>query len=115
MALLKADMTIARDYAGLCLDDDTRESVYGRILSEYESTESQLRAVYGGRDLSDINPVQDLSLSRRNPYLDPLNAIQATLLARYRDDETDETEREQWRAPLLRTVNAIAAGMRNTG
>jgi phosphoenolpyruvate carboxylase len=56
-----------------------------------------------------------LSLSRRNPYLDPLSHIQITLLQRYRDPELDDEQRTAWLDPLLRTINAIAAGMRNTG
>jgi len=54
-------------------------------------------------------------LSRREPYLDPLNHIQLALIRRYRDQEQDENERERQLDPLLRSINAIAAGMRNTG
>jgi phosphoenolpyruvate carboxylase len=53
------------------------------------------------------------SLTRRNPYLEPLNHIQVELLRRFR--ETPESEQEQWLDPLLRSINAIAAGLRNTG
>ena len=55
------------------------------------------------------------SLDRRNPYLDPLNHIQIMLLKRYRNQALDEEERNRWLEPLLRSINAIAAGMRNTG
>jgi phosphoenolpyruvate carboxylase len=43
-----------------------------------------------------------------------LNHIQVAALARYRS-ETEESKREEWLDPLLRSINAIAAGMRNTG
>lgn len=56
-----------------------------------------------------------MSLYRRNPYLDPLNNIQITLLARYRDTGLTDEQRERWLHPLLRSINAIASGMRNTG
>jgi phosphoenolpyruvate carboxylase len=56
-----------------------------------------------------------LSLSRREPYLDPLNQIQPMLLRRYRDTGLEQVARESWLDPLLRSINAIAAGMRNTG
>lgn len=65
--------------------------------------------------LLEETPTLAVSLSRRNPYLDPLNHIQITLLKRYRDESLSESEREQWLEPLLRSINAIAAGMRNTG
>jgi phosphoenolpyruvate carboxylase len=52
---------------------------------------------------------------RRDPYLDPLNHIQIMLLKRYRDESLSEEERDKWLNPLLRSINAIASGMRNTG
>ena len=51
----------------------------------------------------------------RDPYLDPLNNIQITLLSRYRNDDLARDVRERWLPPLLRSINAIASGMRNTG
>jgi phosphoenolpyruvate carboxylase len=56
-----------------------------------------------------------VSLQRRDPYLDPLNHIQFTLLKRVRDQDLDEDIREHWLDPLLRSINGIAGGMRNTG
>ena len=61
------------------------------------------------------NTTLALSLTRRNPYLDPLNHIQITLLKRYRDETMNENAKQIWQDPLLRSINAIAAGMRNTG
>jgi len=65
--------------------------------------------------LLEENPPLYLSLSRRDPYLDPLNYIQVELLQRTRDESLPEEERDRWLPPLLRSINAIAAGMRNTG
>ena len=69
--------------------------------------------------LLEENPTLAKSLERRNPYLDPLNHIQVTLLPRYRqalrDHGADAPEAETWLRPLLRSINALAAGMRNTG
>ena len=61
------------------------------------------------------NPTLALSLQRRDPYLDPLNHIQVTLLERVRDEGLSEEEQDRWMDPLLRSINAIASGMRNTG
>ena len=65
--------------------------------------------------LLEDNPTLALSLSRRDPYLDPLNHIQVKLLGRTRNPDLDESEQERWLEPLLRSINAIASGMRNTG
>jgi phosphoenolpyruvate carboxylase len=70
--------------------------------------------VAGLRGLMEETPDLQHSLARRNIYLDPLNHIQVALLERYRAEQ-DEAKREEWLDPLLRSINAIAAGMRNTG
>jgi phosphoenolpyruvate carboxylase len=44
-----------------------------------------------------------------------LNYIQIVLLKRYRDESISEEDRLAWLNPLLRTINGIASGMRNTG
>ncbi len=115
MALYKAEPDIAREYAGLCQDKDTGERIYSAFRGEFFRTVNQVLNVSGNQHLLGETPRLELSLMRRNPYLDPLNHIQLTLLKRYRDESLPEAEREQWLDPLLRSINAIAAGMRNTG
>jgi phosphoenolpyruvate carboxylase len=115
MALFKGEMTIAHEYTRLASDQDMAQRIYSKISEEYRKTITQVLHVSGVHGLLQENPSLGLSLFRRNPYLDPLNNIQITLLARYRDSTLDETQRELWLKPLLRSINAIASGMRNTG
>lgn len=115
MALFKSDMDIAREYAELCTDPDTRQRVYHMVKEEFHRTVTQVLQVANAKYLIEDNPVLALSLERRNPYLDPLNHIQTALLKRYRSAPGDESRPSVWRDPLLRSINAIAAGMRNTG
>jgi len=89
--------------------------VFKAINDEYQRTVTQVLNVVGAQRLMEENPTLAFSLSRRNPYLDPLNHVQITLLRRYRDTALNEGERMLWLDPLLRSINAIAAGMRNTG
>jgi phosphoenolpyruvate carboxylase len=113
MALFKGDMQIARMYSRLCNPEHCDcDAIYSRIAGEFDRTTQNLLAVSSMSQLIEDNDVLRLGLSRRNPYLDPLNAIQATLLKRYRAGEDPDNH---WLLPLLRSVNAIAAGMRNTG
>jgi phosphoenolpyruvate carboxylase len=49
------------------------------------------------------------SIQLRNPYVDPLNAIQVELLLRFRAGDEDA------RLPLMRSIAGIAAALRNTG
>lgn len=113
MTMFKCDMRIAADYAALAMHESDAEGIYVVIRNEYERTVRELLAVTGDNALLDGNPALRLSLSRRNPYLDPLNEIQVNLLTRCRAQEDDDPG--PWLRPLLRSINAIAAGMRNTG
>jgi phosphoenolpyruvate carboxylase len=107
-------MRIARAYARLAENQKQAEVIYGIIEAEYRRTLTQVMNVAGLRGLMEETPDLQHSLARRNLYLDPLNHIQVALLERFRS-EKDEVKREEWLDPLLRSINAIAAGMRNTG
>jgi len=115
MALTKADMATAKEYADLCEDSKTAEQVYPMIRDEFERTVKHLLSITGGNHILEDSPTLNLSLSRRDPYLDPLSHIQILLLKRYRNEESSEEEQNVWLHPLLRTISAVAAGMRNTG
>jgi phosphoenolpyruvate carboxylase len=115
MALFKGEMTIAREYIRLASDQTAAARIYARIRDEYQRTVTQVLHISNVHHLLEDNPSLGLSLYRRNPYLDPLNNIQITLLARYRDPDSTEEQRDAWLHPLLRSINAIASGMRNTG
>jgi phosphoenolpyruvate carboxylase len=114
MSLFKAEMHIASAYARLAENREQAAAIYGIIEAEYERTLVQVMNVAGLRGLMEETPELQRSLARRNIYLDPLNHIQVSLLERYRTEQ-DEEKREEWLDPLLRSINAIAAGMRNTG
>ncbi len=115
MGLFKADMDIAGEYAELCTNDTMSGPVYEAIRDEYFRTVKQILDIVGASQLVDEDPALALSVARRNPYLDPLNHIQITLLRRYRDRNASDEERERWLYPLLLSINAIASGTRNTG
>ena len=115
MALYKAEPRIAKEYSKLCIDKDTGDRIYQMFLEEFDRTFRQVLHITGSQRLMEENEPLALSLKRRNPYLDPLNHIQLTLLKRYRDESQSDEDRDMWLNPLLRSINAIAAGMRNTG
>ncbi|GAO37690.1 phosphoenolpyruvate carboxylase [Sulfuricella sp. T08] len=115
MALFKADMNIAARYAELAENRETANAIYQTISDEYYRTVDQVLRIADATSLMQETPESALSLARRNPYLDPLNHIQVVLLKRYRDENLPQSERDSWLRPLLRSINAIAAGLRNTG
>ncbi|NIA01457.1 MAG: phosphoenolpyruvate carboxylase, partial [Planctomycetia bacterium] len=115
MSLAKAEMDIVHEYTSLVEDQGMAGAVYQRIRQEHDTTLAMVTQVAGIDCVLAENPTLALSLSRRDPYLDPLNHIQVKLLARVRDPELGEQERDRWLEPLLRSINSIASGMRNTG
>ena len=115
MALMKADMATAWEYTDLCEDKAMGERVYAMIRAEYERTVKHILEISGSGYLLEDTPSLALSLRRRDPYLDPLSHIQILLLKRYRGENIDDAADNPWLNPLLRTINAVATGMRNTG
>jgi phosphoenolpyruvate carboxylase len=82
---------------------------------EHQLTCRQIQEIAQINDLLDETPVLKRSLSRRDAYLDPLNSIQLGLIRHYRESTEDEQTKALWLTPLLRSINAISAGLRNTG
>ena len=115
MSLAKSEMDIAHEYTALAEDQALAHSIYTRIREEHDRTLNMVTRVANINCLLAETPPLALSLMRRDPYLDPLNHIQVKLLTRTRNRSVDDTERERWMEPLLRSINAIASGMRNTG
>jgi len=105
MTLAKSSLEIAGWYLEL-VDDP---SVFEDIAAEHERTVAAVLEIVEAGELLDRHPVVQRSVRLRNPYVDPMNAIQVELLRRYRAG--DETAL----APLLRSVAGIAAALRNTG
>jgi phosphoenolpyruvate carboxylase len=115
MSLAKADTRIAREYANLSRDPARADKIFEAIKTEFDRTLTQVLEVTQAATLLQENPQLKLSLQRRNPYLDPLNHIQIMLLKRHRELAPEQQAQDELLHPLLRTINAIAAGMRNTG
>jgi len=105
MTLAKSSMEIAREYLTLVPDDRLWEP----IAAEHARTVAAVLEIVEAGRLLDRQPVVQRSVQLRNPYVDPMNAIQVALLRRYRaGDEAAEP-------PLLRSIAGISAALRNTG
>ena len=115
MSLFKSDMRIALEYSKLCPDRELAESIYTMLRDENRRSIDAVLRIAQIDALLTTDPVLTLSLTRRNPYLDPLAYLQIDLLRKYRDETQPEEDRMQWQAALLSSINAIAAGLRNTG
>ena len=115
MALAKADLLIAREYASMIKDSAIRDRIFGQIEAEYKLTSDLILQITGQDNILDNVPVIKDSIQLRNPYVDPLSYLQVRLLSELRELRMkDEDDPELLREVLL-TINGIAAGMRNTG
>ncbi|GIQ69505.1 phosphoenolpyruvate carboxylase [Xylanibacillus composti] len=115
MALSKADLLIAKEYAKMVQSDEVRNRIFGWIEEEYALTSSLILQITGQEEILDNVPVIQESIRLRNPYVDPLSYMQVDLLTELRGlREKDEEDSDLLREVLL-TINGIAAGLRNTG
>jgi phosphoenolpyruvate carboxylase len=105
MTLAKASIEIAHEY--LVLVDDDR--LWQPIAEEHARTVAAVLEIVEADELLDRHPVVQRSIRLRNPYVDPMNAIQVELLRRYRSGDDAVVP------PLLRSIAGVAAGLRNTG
>lgn len=116
VSLGKADMGIARLYADLVQDVNIREKIFQDIYEEYQRTCHWILQVTGQAELLDNEPVLKRSIQLRNPYVDPLNFIQVSLLREWRALDNQASARAQSiLQAILLTINGIAAGLKNTG
>ncbi len=115
MALAKADLLIAKEYANMISDDTIRQRIFSQIDEEYRVTSELILQITKQVEILDNVPVIQESIRLRNPYVDPLSYMQVQLLSELRTlRDKDEDDPELLREVLL-TINGIAAGLRNTG
>ncbi|WP_201577834.1 phosphoenolpyruvate carboxylase [Psychrobacter immobilis] len=118
MAFTKSEMNIAQAYSQLCDDEALREKIMQAVIDEHQLTSSGLNSLLNQTSLLEHQQNLAASLQWRNAYLDPINYIQIELLKRARQKDVtgvinhDELDVED---PLIRSINALAAGLRNTG
>jgi phosphoenolpyruvate carboxylase len=109
MTLAKSSLEIAREYLSLVPPVARPERFWRLLVDEHQRTVEAVLAIVEADALLDRHPVVQRSIHLRNPYVDPMSAIQVELLRAWRDG--DETARR----PLLRSIAGIAAALRNTG
>jgi len=112
MTLAKTDLAVARQYVD-ALVPERLHHVYDMITAEHARTVEAVQQLTGQDELLGAHPTLRRTLAVRDVYLDPINLLQAVLLARQRG-EVDEGGPDLARALLL-TINGIATGLRNTG
>lgn len=115
MALGKADLMIARQYAGMIEDGTIKNRIFTQIEEEYAKTQAMILSITGQDDILDNVPVIQESIRLRNPYVDPLSYLQVQLLTELRNLRAQNEDDAELLREVLLTINGIAAGLRNTG
>ena len=116
MSLAKSSLRIGRLYLDLVPESPERERLYALVVEEHERTVEAVLSIVRAGELLDRHPSVQRTIRLRNPYVDPINAVQVELLQRLarpcarRRGRASACER-----PLARSIAGIAAGLRNTG
>jgi phosphoenolpyruvate carboxylase len=109
MVLAKTEPPVTAQYEALLAPASLRP--FGASLRErFDGTRQAVLETLGHDTLLSTNAVLRHSIDVRNPYVDPLNLLQAELLKRARQHEDARVLQA-----LLITINGVASGMRNTG
>ncbi|MEZ4595822.1 MAG: phosphoenolpyruvate carboxylase [Chloroflexota bacterium] len=114
MSLAKADMQVARRYAGLVPQPEARR-VWLRIRREHRRTRDAILAVTGRARLMDALPVLQRAIELRNPYVDSLSELQVRLLAKARTLEPGDPDRAALERLVALAISGVAAGVQSTG
>ena len=110
-ALAAQDVDVAALYDDALVADDADAVALGRSLrGRLADARAAVLAGTGRPSLLEGHAVLAHSIAVRDAYVDPLNILQADVLARYRRAPTPELL-----DVLHTTINGVAAGIRNTG
>ncbi len=109
MTLAKTSLEIARSYLPLVPPEAEPARHFAAIEEEHARTTQLVLDIVEARELLDRHPMVQRTIHLRNPYVNPINAVQVELLRRYRAGDAQASR------PLVRTIAGISAGLRNSG
>jgi phosphoenolpyruvate carboxylase len=109
MTLAKSSLEIARAYLDLVPDSADPDGHFARIADEHALTTDVVLRIVEADHLLDRHPVVQRTIRLRNPYVNPINAMQVALLRAHRGGDAEAAR------PLVRTIAGITAGLRNSG
>ena len=110
MVMAKSDMDIAKEYANLCKEEETKQ-VYEEILREWNLTKQVVLEISEHKEFLEDNTYLTRSLENRLQYFNTLNLIQLELIKRSREGKLPESQINT----IHITINGVATGLRNSG
>ncbi len=115
MSMAKADMHIALLYSNLSRDKEGSKHFFNMIRHEYALSKRMLLIITGQKNLLENQPELRHSLELREPYIDAPTYIQTILLDRLKSNKLSKKEISRLTYPVLLSIDAISAGLKNTG
>ncbi|CAM9598994.1 unnamed protein product [Ectocarpus sp. 12 AP-2014] len=116
MIIAKSDTRIAEHYDSELVVDGEAKELGTELRRRLGETTAEILKVSENPELIAFNKLLRWQLALRNPYLDPVNVMQAHILHRLRNGKFGSPAEEQYlQDALILTVTGIAGGMRNTG
>jgi phosphoenolpyruvate carboxylase len=112
MVLAKSDLAVARLYLQHLGADP---ALTAQLADAHDRTVAAVLAIRGQTELLSESATLRAAIDLRNPYVDPLSLLQASLLARKRRGEVPPDQAAALDAALGTTLNGVAQGLRNTG
>jgi phosphoenolpyruvate carboxylase len=126
MILSKTDFSISKNYDEQLVDKSNGLNKLGdEIREKLVETRQAILDVSESKDVAGAHvALQRASSQIRNPYVDPVNVVQAELLKRIRAKQNiqgrelnvkEAKELDTLKDALVLSINAIAQGMKNSG
>ncbi|MEZ6094283.1 MAG: phosphoenolpyruvate carboxylase [Pirellulaceae bacterium] len=114
LGLGRSDLSVGEVYSKLA-SESVRQAIWPLLTDEYRRTEKRILEISGQSEVLGTEPWLRDSIRKRNPYVDPLNLLQAELSRQSASLAENDPRWEQLELALLLSVNGIAAGLRNVG
>lgn len=120
MTLSKTDYSISTNYENQLCDPSNKElaAVGVEMRRRLIVTRNNVQKVTKSEDFSNGFALLKVSMKVRNPYVDPLNVLQAEIMKRLRQKDNNNLSKEDRMTledALVVSVNGIAQGMKNSG
>ncbi|MEM6749147.1 MAG: phosphoenolpyruvate carboxylase [Planctomycetota bacterium] len=112
--LARCDVSIARRYADLSPEPESMHALCDDLEREFQRATQAVLDLQGQEQLLGAVPWLRRTVRVRTPYIDMLNLIQLELLRR-RPNLAQPADVEQLDQAMRGSIQALAAGLRNTG
>ena len=110
-AIAQVDLDIAQRFSSLVADEALRHRIFSMIKTEFQLTQKWLLTITGDTHVVARFPHFRSRIERRDGVLSQIGEAQVELIRQFRNQNPSESNS----APLLHSINCVAAGLGWTG